>query len=186
MYLDEDGAILLDTSTTFEHVSLASTPEATGRAVGRDFVSGAVDPRDESEVDAIGHPGYGVDGGLLGSCVVTSVEIQSEDAARFRSSASADAELVGLASAWLLLAVRRLESGEVVGVHRFAYTYGLLVGLNALNYRTRFCFERASDALVALAKWDGRGDPPGVWVKEKNRTMERLNPNLAGIPVVQE
>jgi len=80
-----------------------------------------------------------------------------------------------------------LESGEWAYVQRMHFTFALMVGCDETGYRTRFCFATLSDAMTALLTWDGRGDPPGDWIKEKGR-VERENPlrYLRGIPIVSE
>lgn len=80
---------------------------------------------------------------------------------------------------------RMLPSGEVAAIRNMVYTCGLFVGLDLTGYRTRFCYPDAIAALWALMQWDGSGDPPGNWIKEKGR-VERANPNIAGIPVKVE
>lgn len=63
----------------------------------------------------------------------------------------------------------------------------MLVGVEPNTYRTRFCYEQLSDAIGALATWDGHGDPPGPWIKEKGRGVERSNPlSFKGIEIVEE
>lgn len=50
------------------------------------------------------------------------------------------------------------------------------------GYRRRFCYAPGGDALRAAVKWDGEGDPPGPWIKEKSPPpgpADRLNPALA-------
>ena len=64
--------------------------------------------------------------------------------------------------------VRRLASGEWAGVSKMLFTFGLSVGLTDTGYRTRFCYEKLFDASDALEEWDGNGDPPGNWIKEKS------------------
>jgi len=84
------------------------------------------------------------------------------------------------------LAPRLLPSGEWAALHRFIFTTGLVVGIDEHGRRTRFCYERFEDAFAALATWDGRGDPPGPWIKEKGE-IERSNPARSnGIPIVVE
>lgn len=74
--------------------------------------------------------------------------------------------------------VALLESGEWAAVRPFIYTFGLLVGLDVWQYRTRFCYPRLDLALHALLTWDGSGDPPGSWLKEKGSGAARLNPHV--------
>lgn len=81
------------------------------------------------------------------------------------------------------LGPRYLESGELAGLRPMLVTWGLFVGLTEDYYRCRYCYESLDDALRALALWDGRGDPPGPWVKHKGRDnnglpVDRINPNL--------
>ena len=81
---------------------------------------------------------------------------------------------------------RELPTGEWAGVRRMMFTNALLVGLDAFGYRTRFCYPLGMPALDALATWDGRGDPPGPWIKEKG-ARERTNPRyFFGCEIVTE
>jgi hypothetical protein len=72
---------------------------------------------------------------------------------------------------------RVLPSGETAGVMRMLYTTGLFVGITRHFWRTRFCYETTTDAVAALQTWDGYGDPPGPWIKEKGG-VERSNPSV--------
>lgn len=82
---------------------------------------------------------------------------------------------------------RLLPTGEWVALNRFLFTVGLLVGIDRVGYRTRFCYPSWRTAMDALMVWDGTGDPPGRWIKEKGRGVERDNPaTFAGIPVTTE
>jgi len=70
---------------------------------------------------------------------------------------------------------RLLPTGEWAAIQQMMFTTGLFVGIDPIGYRTRFCYEHVSQAAIALLTWDGKGDPPGLWIKEKGRN-ERLNP----------
>lgn len=70
--------------------------------------------------------------------------------------------------------VTLLASGDYAGVLPQMFTAGLFVGLDRDGYQRRYCYERKADAVAALAAWDGKGDPPGPWIKEK--PSERLGP----------
>jgi hypothetical protein len=70
-----------------------------------------------------------------------------------------------------------LHNGELAGVLKFMFTYGVMVGLYPLGYRTRYCFEHYEDALSALQAWDGVDDPGGPWIKRKG-DVEYLNPAI--------
>jgi hypothetical protein len=67
--------------------------------------------------------------------------------------------------------VRDVPERGVCGVQRFIYTCGLLTELTfdglEYDYRARYCYPRQRDAVAALMTWDGIGDPPGEWIKEK-------------------
>lgn len=75
------------------------------------------------------------------------------------------------------LAERWLGDRHLV-VQRFIFTAALLADVRIqgliYDYSARYCYEREADALKALVTWDGQGDPPGPWVKEK--ISERLGP----------
>jgi hypothetical protein len=77
-------------------------------------------------------------------------------------------------------AIKMLNTGELAALHDEIYTTGLCIGLDEFGYRTRYCYETHHEAEEALAIWDGNGDPPGLWLKQKPE--ERLGPGL-GAPV---
>lgn len=87
------------------------------------------------------------------------------------------AEAVGYA------ACRVLASGETAGLRQMITTVGLMVGIGPDEYRTRFCYPDAASAFEAIQRWDGHGDPPGPWIKEK--PCGRRNPEFHGIPIAQ-
>lgn len=55
-------------------------------------------------------------------------------------------------------------------------TVTLLVSLDENSCRERYYFDSGLDALEALSKWDGTGDPGGAWIKYKGQGEERSNP----------
>lgn len=67
-----------------------------------------------------------------------------------------------------------LPTGEVAGLQQMLFTTGLFIGLTEYSWRTRFCYEHRNEAQKALDAWDGKGDPPGPWIKEK--PSDRLGP----------
>jgi hypothetical protein len=70
-----------------------------------------------------------------------------------------------------------LATGECAGIMPMIYTTGIFVGLDKFEYRTRFCYETWAEAEKSLAAWDGHGDPPGNWIKEKGAVGgDRMNP----------
>jgi hypothetical protein len=74
--------------------------------------------------------------------------------------------------------VRVLPSGVVIGVMPQLYTTGLFVGLNEFSWKRRYCYEHQVEAVIAFVSWDGEGDPPGPWIKEK--PSNRLGPGAVG------
>ena len=75
--------------------------------------------------------------------------------------------------------IRRLPTGEIAGLMRFLFTTGLCVGLDDSGYRTRFCFDGWNDAAQSLDAWDGRGFPPGWWIKQKPENVSNPLRNSA-------
>ena len=75
-----------------------------------------------------------------------------------------------------------LKEDRVCGLLRFAFTYGLMVGLDRDGYERRYCYEHEDDALAALKDWDGKGHPKGPWIKLKGtyqgERIDLLNPEL--------
>lgn len=70
---------------------------------------------------------------------------------------------------------RVLEDGTEIALYPQFYTCALVVDLDRIgNYKRRFCYEDAMECLLALVTWDGQGDPPGPWIKEK--PGDRLGP----------
>lgn len=69
------------------------------------------------------------------------------------------------------LACRTLPNGWVLDLVPMVYNYRLVIESPADNaagcYTDGWCFgrERIGEALFALAIWDGKGDPPGPWIK---------------------
>lgn len=75
---------------------------------------------------------------------------------------------------------RQLPDGRWVGVSAMLYTFGLFVGLDAVGYSYRYCYETAAEAALAAATWDGAGHPPGAWIKRKGLGGDLHNPNWPG------
>lgn len=72
--------------------------------------------------------------------------------------------------------IRHVPNRGLVGLCRFAYTIGLVYGLNSVGYIGRYCYSNMSDAYNALETWTGEGDPPDSdWIKHKGE-VEYSNP----------
>lgn len=67
--------------------------------------------------------------------------------------------------------VRIVPDRGLCGVQPFLVTSGLVVGMTfdglTYGYTHRYCYESPLEATRALREWDGKGDPPGEWIKEK-------------------
>jgi hypothetical protein len=77
--------------------------------------------------------------------------------------------------------VRRLPNGEWLALARMMFSTGLCLVEEpdptdqvSNGLRTRFCYEHAREAEAAFLAWDGEGDPPGNWIKQKPE--DRMNP----------
>lgn len=75
------------------------------------------------------------------------------------------------------VAPRKLPTGEWAALQPMLYTTGLFIIEKEHSWRTRWCYEYMADAADALATWNGEGDPPGPWIKQKPE--DRLNPAWA-------
>ena len=77
----------------------------------------------------------------------------------------------------------RVVNNQIVGLMKFAFTEGLVVGLTKHDYERRYCYEKASDAKEALDKWNGIGHPSGPWIKVKGDYLglpiDQINPEFA-------
>jgi hypothetical protein len=74
---------------------------------------------------------------------------------------------------------RQLADGTWIALAKMMYTVGLVVGIDRVGYRKRFCYETATAAVLAVTAWNGQGDPPGMWIKEK--PGDRFNPAWADL-----
>lgn len=106
--------------------------------------------------------------------------------ARSPVAAVADDELLAALRALKYTDLRRLPTGELAGLQRFLFTTGLVVGLDAVGYRVRYCYGTAAEARAALRGWDGAGDPSGGWMKAKGAGVDRVNPRFKGIEVAMD
>jgi len=83
-----------------------------------------------------------------------------------------------------IYASREIPNQGLCLVQHFAFTAGLLTNVTfdglSYDYHARYCYPSRIEAFRMLHAWDGVGDPPGDWVKEK--ISERTNPkyDLAG------
>lgn len=71
--------------------------------------------------------------------------------------------------------VKAIDDGRFVGWMRQIFTTGLFV-MTEHSVERRYCYEHAIAAAAAVVLWDGKGDPPGPWLKEK--PSDRLGPGV--------
>ncbi len=66
---------------------------------------------------------------------------------------------------------REIPAQGVCCMQAFIFTHGLLTQVRfdgpTYDFAARYCYPSRADCLRALNTWDGRGDPPEGWVKEK-------------------
>ena len=71
---------------------------------------------------------------------------------------------------------KNVHTRGLCGIRRFVFTTGLIIGIDYWGYYGRYCFNSHAEAVSALEKWDGQGDPEGDWIKYKGESGERSNP----------
>ena len=80
--------------------------------------------------------------------------------------------------------LKKMPNGEWAGIQNMLFTTALVIGLDEIGCRTRFCFETAEAAEVSLAEWEGEGFPPGWWIKQKpedvDNPLRKPMPSIAG------
>ncbi len=78
-----------------------------------------------------------------------------------------------------------IKGKGVCGIKRFAFTTGLVVGLDQSGYKERYCYKNRIDAIYALIEWQEMtnqrltvaGDPEDEeWIVYKGPEGDRPNP----------
>lgn len=76
--------------------------------------------------------------------------------------------------------ITNIKGKGLCGIMRFAFTTGLVYGLDEFGYVGRYCYPtytNALNALNALRIWDGIGDPKdNNWIKHKGFNADYSNP----------
>lgn len=75
----------------------------------------------------------------------------------------------------------RMLQGRAIGICKFAFTWGVVFGIDEVGYERRYCFQHRADAQAA---YDAIGDYDdhliGPWIKckgvYKNQPIDLLNP----------
>jgi hypothetical protein len=79
----------------------------------------------------------------------------------------------------------RVIDGQVIALRRFMFTIAIVCNCDRDGYERRYCYEGLGDALVPFVEWDGKGHPPGDWIKLKgeyggvhaNHRQDNLHPD---------
>lgn len=68
----------------------------------------------------------------------------------------------------------RLPDGRIAAIQKNLFTYGIVI-LDEQGVTHRWCYDKFVSAILAILDWNGIGDPPGSWIKQK-LPVERMNP----------
>jgi len=71
--------------------------------------------------------------------------------------------------------IREIPGQGLCGLMKFAFTTGLVIGMESWGYKGRYCYSSAEDAQKALDESDGIGDTEGPSIKYKGMEGEREN-----------
>ena len=80
-------------------------------------------------------------------------------------------------------AVADKGAAGICGLQRMAFTGAIVVGITLGTYRGRYCYASMHEAAIALAEWDGQGNPGGLRLKFKGINGERHGPGLVAAVV---
>ena len=69
--------------------------------------------------------------------------------------------------------------GKVCGLHQYAFTWAIVVGLDEFGYERRYCYETYDEAFISLIHWHGFNHPPGPWLVCKGKYKGNVV-NLSG------
>lgn len=70
--------------------------------------------------------------------------------------------------------MRQVPGYGLCGLGRMVFTVGVVWGIDEDEcYVGRWCYHSYAEAKEALSLWDGKGDPPGEWIKYKGIDGER-------------
>lgn len=77
----------------------------------------------------------------------------------------------------------RLIDGKLVALYDFAFTVGIVVGIDSVGYERRYCYSSKDAAEQALSVYQNTNEhPSGEWIKCKGRfqgeAVDLLNPNF--------
>lgn len=69
--------------------------------------------------------------------------------------------------------LKEIDGHGLCGIYKFLFTFGLVLGIDSIGYKGRYCYGSELEAVEALINWTGQGDPPGNWIKYKGAGGER-------------
>lgn len=79
--------------------------------------------------------------------------------------------------------MRKIPNQGVCGLDKMIFTWALCCDISEDDwdypYGYRYCYEFFCDAIYALEHWDGKGHPPGPWIKRKGHNGDVINPEFA-------
>jgi len=75
-------------------------------------------------------------------------------------------------------------NGEIVGLSKFLFTFGIVCGLDETGYSYRYCYASALEAHEALVHWvvSGESEPSGYIKRKPER--DRPSPQTTATPEV--
>ena len=74
--------------------------------------------------------------------------------------------------------VRELKDNRLIGLLQMAFTMALVIDLTRHGgYAYRYCYTDNYEALQDFESWDGKGHPPGNWIKRKGLDGDLINEN---------
>lgn len=65
-------------------------------------------------------------------------------------------------------------AGSYMAITKMLFNYRLVVGMDEVGWDCVYDYESLQDAAADIVVWDGRGDPPGPWVKYRGPGGERV------------
>jgi hypothetical protein len=77
--------------------------------------------------------------------------------------------------------LRVIEGQGICGTLDYVTTRGICCDMTEMSPGHRYCYQNRAEANKALEAWNGKGHPPGNWIKHKGVQdgwgVDELNPN---------
>lgn len=71
---------------------------------------------------------------------------------------------------------KEIEGHGICALERFMFTIAISCGLDETGRQYRYCYPNLLEAVIAFDEWDGKGHPPGPWIKRKGLRGDLRNP----------